>query len=298
MSAKSKTVKPHVPGPGELAYNAGDLGLPMYVLYRRSHESHAPPRARAPMHYLIYLLEGRLRTKLEDGRILDARGGMMYTIAAGVEHACDDVAFGPVENALIGLEPPRAGCAAERVFDDEEYEQIFETITELGCDVWHMPKPLIASLRRLIADMTSTGEEPVPYQLPGLRAKICNLLVETLRALSGQDAVRETEFAAAIEEYVAVHYGEELPISRIAEYMGYDPTWLRKRFKRESGYTLNHYIQDYRVAVAKQMLRETGREITDIAVESGFGSSQNFCRVFRKITGVTASEYRKRARGR
>ena len=297
MSAKSRTVKPHVPSPGELAYNPGDLGLPMGVLYRCSHESHGHPPARHPGHYLIYLLEGHLRTKLEDGRILDARGGMMYTITAGVEHVPDEVAFGPVENALISLWPPRAGCATECVFDDEEYEQIFESITERGCDVWHMPKPLLASLRRLIAVMASAGEEPVPYQLLGLRAKICDVLVETLRACSAQNAVRETEFAGAIEQYVAAHYDEELSVSRIAEYMGYDPTWLQKRFKRESGYTLNHYIQDHRVSVAKQMLRETEREITDIALEPGFGSSQHFCHVFRKITGMTASEYRKKRRG-
>ena len=297
MSVKSKTVKASVQSPGVLAYYGGDIGLPMAVMYRRTHESHGHPPARIQGHYLIYLLEGRLRTKLEDGRILDARGGMMYIIAAGVEHVPDEVAFGPAENALISLQPPRAGCAAETVFSDEEYQQIFDTITQLGCEVWHMPKPLIASLRRLTAVMTSTGEEPVPYQLPGLRAKICDVLVETLRACSAQNAVRETEFVGAIEQYVAAHYDEELSVSRIAEYMGYDPTWLQKRFKRESGYTLNHYIQDHRVSVAKQMLRETEREITDIALESGFGSSQHFCHVFRKITGMTASEYRKKRRG-
>lgn len=268
----------------------------MSVLYRRSHESHGPPPARHATHLLIYVLEGRLRTKLEDGRILDARGGMLYTIAAGVEHMPDEAVFGPVENAFIALTPPRAGCAKGTVFDDEEYRRIYQTITDLGCDVWPMPKSVMDSLRRLIRAMTAPGEGTAPYRLPGLRAKICDLLIETVRVCSGHDTCGETEFTRAIKQYVAAHYGEDLSVSRVAKYMGYHATWLQKRFKQESGYTLNHYIQDYRVSVAKRMLRKTGRKMTDIALDSGFGSSQHFCYVFRKITGMTASAYRKRAR--
>ncbi len=296
MSAKSKKGKASAKAPTVIQCGGSAIGLPLMsdVGYRSAHESHRTGTVKYESHLAIYVLEGHLRTRLEDGRILDARGGMMYTIAAGVAHEPDEAAFGPVENVWMGILPPRAGCAMGSVFDDAEYEQLYRAIAGLGCDVWHMPKALIASLRSLASVLGPVDADTTPYRLPELRAAICKLLVGTVHACAGNVPARETEFARAIEQYVTAHYGEELSLSRIAEHMGYDPTWLRKRFKRESGYTLNHYIQDYRVSVAKQMLRETEREITDIALESGFGSSQYFCYVFRKITGMTASAYRKR----
>ena len=103
------------------------------------------------------------------GARLNVRGGMIFIIAAGVEHVPDEVEFGPVENALLTLWPPRAGCAKGSVFDDEEYKQIYEKITELGCNVWHMPKPLMDSLHRLMPDLTPSGAGTAPYRLPGLR---------------------------------------------------------------------------------------------------------------------------------
>lgn len=283
------------------AFAGVTIGLPLVgdLGYRNTRASHGHQPVAFETECIVYVLErGPLRTKLGDGRVLDARGGMFYTISRGMVHAPDEVDFGPAENVWVTLVPPGAGCAEGSVFDDAEYERLHASITGAGSELWHMPKALIDSLRKLVAALRLAHEGTDPYRLPGLRSAVCDLLVETARACSEETPSRETEFARVVEQYVAAHYDEPLSVSRIAQHIGCDPTWLRKRFKRESADTLNHYIQNYRVSIAEQMLRDTERPITDIALESGFGSSQYFCQVFRKITGTTASAYRRRARSR
>jgi AraC-like DNA-binding protein len=65
-------------------------------------------------------------------------------------------------------------------------------------------------------------------------------------------------------------------------------------FKKETGLSPNDYLQRHRVDCCKELLSGTDRTITDIALETGFGSSQYFSRVFRKYCGLTPMEFRAR----
>lgn len=74
----------------------------------------------------------------------------------------------------------------------------------------------------------------------------------------------------------------------------------RSRFadlvRQQTGDTPRMYVNRLRVRKARQLLQTTDRSITDIAMGTGFGSSQYFCRVFKAYTGMTASETRRASR--
>ncbi len=61
-------------------------------------------------------------------------------------------------------------------------------------------------------------------------------------------------------------------------------------FKARTGMTVNQYINNRRIALAKRELLETGN-ILYASLESGFGDLANFYRVFRKLTGLTPRQY-------
>jgi len=53
-----------------------------------------------------------------------------------------------------------------------------------------------------------------------------------------------------------------------------------------------------RIAKAKELLWNSSKSITDIAMQTGFSSSQYFSRVFRKYAGMTPADYREMWRGK
>jgi AraC-like DNA-binding protein len=65
---------------------------------------------------------------------------------------------------------------------------------------------------------------------------------------------------------------------------------------KEMGITLKKYVNTYRVEKAKELLATTDGPVADLAYQLGWASSNYFCTVFKKYTGVTPLQYRKQSR--
>jgi AraC-like DNA-binding protein len=63
-------------------------------------------------------------------------------------------------------------------------------------------------------------------------------------------------------------------------------------FKKATGLSPNDYLQRHRIECAREQLRRDEVSITDVALSTGFESSQYFSRVFRKYCGITPTEFR------
>ena len=71
---------------------------------------------------------------------------------------------------------------------------------------------------------------------------------------------------------------------------------LRRNFRTELGVPVHEYQLESKVHVARALLDDSSRSITDIAFDLGFSSSQYFSTVFKRYTTQTPSEFRSRAR--
>ena len=85
-------------------------------------------------------------------------------------------------------------------------------------------------------------------------------------------------------------------LDSVAVNVGLSPAGLRSRFKAETGYTLHEYLLHRRIEEAVRRLTETKDDITSIAHQLGFSSSQYFATVFRRETGTTPGVYREKHR--
>jgi AraC-like DNA-binding protein len=63
-----------------------------------------------------------------------------------------------------------------------------------------------------------------------------------------------------------------------------------RSFKKVTGLTPFNYLRNYRIEIAKKMLKKK-HSIVDVALELGFFDQSHFHRNFRKVTGVTPGEY-------
>ena len=86
-------------------------------------------------------------------------------------------------------------------------------------------------------------------------------------------------------------------LSVIAEKLNYDYTYLSKYFVRMAGLSFSRYINECRIHKACQMVSDTAarQSMTEIAAEVGYSSIRSFNDNFKKIIGVSPSEYQKNA---
>lgn len=92
-------------------------------------------------------------------------------------------------------------------------------------------------------------------------------------------------------DYISMHPEENPDIQKMAKKYGYTPYYFSKKFKQEVGMSLRDFAVREKAARAMTLLSQTSMSISDISESLGFNSQSYFGSVFRKITGMTPSEY-------
>lgn len=82
----------------------------------------------------------------------------------------------------------------------------------------------------------------------------------------------------------------------LARELGISRTHLFRAFRQSTGVTPYAFIADLRLQKAKEMLQQTDRTATEIALECGFASSSHFAFAFKRVHGTCPLEYRRRWR--
>lgn len=91
-------------------------------------------------------------------------------------------------------------------------------------------------------------------------------------------------------------FHEPLTIEELARSLYVSPEHLRKLFRGAFGSSPLHYLIRKRIEYAKEMLAATDRPIHEVAQACGIDNPYYFSRLFKRVTGATASEHRARAR--
>ncbi len=90
---------------------------------------------------------------------------------------------------------------------------------------------------------------------------------------------------------------EEWPVPRLAKVSGVSEAHFARSFKQAFGVPPHRYLLTRRIERAKALLRETDLGITEIALQTGWGSVGTFGRTFRDVIGESPSSFRERSRG-
>lgn len=103
---------------------------------------------------------------------------------------------------------------------------------------------------------------------------------------SGEALVR------AAMDYIEAHSAEKFSLKAISEALFINGSYLLRVFRSHTGQTLLGYHNRVRCKKAQALLRGSELGISLIGEAVGFVSSAHFSHVFKKITGVTPTEYR------
>ena len=83
-----------------------------------------------------------------------------------------------------------------------------------------------------------------------------------------------------------------LSVASIADHFNISQAYLLRVFKHETGSGVLDYIHQCRIDIAKDLLKNTSHTVKEIAVEVGYTNALTFMRAFKRLEGITPTNYR------
>ena len=122
-------------------------------------------------------------------------------------------------------------------------------------------------------------------------------LVEKTMEVTGKDTKgRDLEHLAernkVIKEYIDSHIQEKISVKDLADLVHVNEQHLMRVFKKENGQSILEYINERRIIIASNLLKDTDYTINFIADCIGCENYSYFTKIFKKYTGFTPREYR------
>lgn len=97
-----------------------------------------------------------------------------------------------------------------------------------------------------------------------------------------------------LEQALRKNLSHQWTVEEMAAMVGLGTTTFTEKVKSYSGFTPLNYLITIRVSEAIKLLKQNKLSVTDIALDVGFYSSQHFSTTFKKLTGSTPSDFRKK----
>ena len=104
---------------------------------------------------------------------------------------------------------------------------------------------------------------------------------------------QDNERANVIYTFVRQNFQRPIPLEEIAAEVNLTVPAFCRYFKRLSGKTFTHFVNEFRVVHACKLLTEQSSSITEVCLETGFNNFSYFNRLFKEFTGKSPSAYRK-----
>lgn len=125
------------------------------------------------------------------------------------------------------------------------------------------------------------------------------LIINILRNNTRAEYVTEDEMQISdisvsdAKKFIDENYSEALSLDSLAQRYRLNPSYFSNKFKSINGIGFKEYLNNVRIIHAEKLLLETSLSITDIALQCGYESSNYFGDIFRKVNGVSPSQFRK-----
>lgn len=97
-------------------------------------------------------------------------------------------------------------------------------------------------------------------------------------------------------DYIHNYYTDPATgVAGLVRLCGLSPAYFREIFTKHYGVTPIQYINHLRIIRAKELLMSGMYTVAEVSERSGFGDESYFCRYFKKVVGMTPTEYRQQS---
>lgn len=157
---------------------------------------------------------------------------------------------------------------------------------------------------RTIYEMQSTVEEILGgesdvYNALGAKNTVAekkSYLISLFETVAGYSSKRKLSQSRTVYDkvkaYIEKNYRNELSLDRAATVVELSPSYLSFVFREVSGKNFVDFVNEYRIERAKELLKSSSMNMSEIAERVGYANSNTFIKVFKKYEGVTPGMFR------
>ncbi len=121
---------------------------------------------------------------------------------------------------------------------------------------------------------------------------IAGLLKEFRDAYLDEKQDNGEKLITEIKKFISENYMKNINLDDIAKLVCLSPTYVSEIFKRKTGENFSEYLINYRIEIAKDMLKDIRYKVVDVSLMVGYMDSKYFSRLFKKKVGVNPTDYR------
>lgn len=115
-------------------------------------------------------------------------------------------------------------------------------------------------------------------------------------ATMARPRTHDDKTVAEVQVWIADNYARPNPVALMARASGLNDRTFKRRFRQATGYTPIDYVHALRVEEAKHMLETSELAVETVASEVGYADPAHFTRLFRRVSGITPAQWRRRYR--
>ena len=242
---------------------------------------------------IMYVNEGMMSIETENG-FQRVGCNQFIWIDAGIRHwdlrfnngLCSmmNIEFQYEEGAALAPDLGKLAEADSALRSMLEQKPRVMTLTDRNGIIFQLMKSIIP-----LADSTSEQSR----HLCSLLCTQVMLEIARLRSLNQTQITGDNHYVTEALEILHRSYDEPLTASDVAAQLHIHPSYLHRLFREYTSRTMKEHLQWIRIQHARELLNDPRKSILDIAEEVGFSSPQQFQQLFRKITGMRPTDYRK-----
>jgi AraC-like DNA-binding protein len=275
-----------------------NYNLPDFPFYVRKGDLNQFDRYAAACHWhpdleFILVLEGSMEYFVNGETVLIEKGNGIFVNSKRMHYGFStektDCSF-----IVVAIHPSLLGESTHigKVYLDEKFGTETEDYLLLTPqNSWE--KDVLLSLNQIYQEMNSNFRNPL--RLLSQATSLCACIGDHIQKVTGQLNDEQSWMAVwKMTGFIHHHYDLKVTLDDIAAAGSICRSRCCELFSVYIGQTPNTYLIRYRIHKSCEMLLETNRSISEIAMVCGFKSPSYFSYVFRKEIGLTPQDYRKK----
>jgi len=190
----------------------------------------------------------------------------------------------------------REDFLGERVLELPEMKKIKKMIlnSSQGLKIQDKNKQKIASLMHAMVDQSGAEKIINLLFLLNIIAESKEVKILSSRAFSIDSTQVGLERINTVFAYIFENFSEEISLKQISDIANMSPTAFCRYFKAHTNKTFSSFMIETRIHHSCKLIINENKIFSDISFESGFNNLSYFTKLFKKIIGMTPSEYRKK----
>lgn len=233
-------------------------------------------------HELMYICDGSGHFRIHGKNYTLGKGMLLYICPN------EPYSFRMDADKPVGCLTVHFSCA-DIHFDDGVWNICSGSSVLARRSVWKLRNPHL--IESQFQNLLSRWNEKLPGYAFVTRTLLQQMIIDITRDLHVQSTNRTASVKVeAVIEYMRRHIEEKLTLPALVAVVGISPAYLSRIFKEATGCTIIEYFNKMKIDVSKEFLLE-GMKVREVASKLGFADEFYFSRLFKRLEGVSPSEF-------